>query len=77
MLMFKLIGANGAEDFEAAASLDMAQAMAIVTYGPGSTARESFYGEWECGVNCGYEENGDHYRMSSDGSKVFAKATQN
>lgn len=77
MLMFKLSGPNSEEDYEMAESLEMAEAMAIVTYGPGATAREAFYGEWECGARCGYSDTGEHYRIGSDGSKVFATLIQN
>lgn len=77
MIMYKLLGANGAADYEAAETLDMAQAMAIVTYGPGSTARESFYGEWKCGLACGYDDDGNHYKVTENGSRDYGSELLN
>lgn len=30
-------------------------------------ARQSFYGEWDCGSTCGYDDEGNHWRIEDNG----------
>lgn len=71
MQAYKVISRDGQEDFLTADSLEMATAMGIVTYGPGVAVRAAYYGEWDCGVRCGYDVTGRHYYVAPDGSHDY------
>lgn len=67
MRMFKVTGQDGQEDYVLADSALMATATGIVTYGPGVAVRPAYYGEWECGLRCGYDQDGRHFYLTPDG----------
>jgi len=73
MQTYKVMSRDGQEDFLQAENLEMATAIGIVTYGPGVAVRPAYYGEWDCGIRCGYDLDGRHYYVLPDGSKDYGR----
>ena len=63
--------ASGVTDFFFAIDIIDAWSQAYQDYEDVDSVRESFYGEWDCGTACGYEEDGKHYWINEQGAKVF------
>jgi hypothetical protein len=71
MIMYKALASDGREDYYDADNADMALAMGIIMFGDGVAVRPAFYGEWDCGNDCGYDISGNHYWTMPDGSRTY------
>jgi hypothetical protein len=76
MIYYKATSTDGQEDYYAADNMDLALGMAIVMFGFGVSVRPAYYGEWDCGLRCGYDLSGRHYYVKPDGSREYQKPTE-
>ena len=76
MKAYKVIGPDGQEGFVWADTALMATAKGVVTYGPGIAIRPAYYGEWDCGIRCGYDVDGRHYYVAPDGSHDYGRKVE-
>jgi hypothetical protein len=75
MIYYKAISTDGQEDYYAADNAELALGMAIVMFGPGVAVRPAYYGEWDCGLRCGYDLNVRHYYVNSKGEREYSKTS--
>ena len=64
---------SGVTTFYNADNLVDAWLQAFQDYKDVDEVRLSFYKEWSCGINCGYDDDGRHWKKGDENVKQYAK----